>query len=121
MIAVMKIFRNLWRWFRREVRAPTARHLKQIGDRLERAAREWGTTLDDDLAELTSVMALAGALWVAGNPDAARTLYAQTQRYTRARRDALLNAILIALGGSSSADPPDHTVPPSSSFGGSTK
>ncbi|MHA2641772.1 MAG: hypothetical protein V2G42_07100 [bacterium JZ-2024 1] len=119
----MRIFRNLWRWFRREVRDPTARHLQQIGSHLERAARDWGTTLDDDLAELTSVMALAGALWVAGNKEAARTLYARAQRYASTRRDALLNAIVIALGGTSSAEAPAHTVPPSpsSSPGGSTK
>jgi hypothetical protein len=97
----MKIFRNLWRWFRREVRDPTGRHFKRIGKDLERAARDWGTALDEDLAELTSLVALAGALYAQGNRDAARHLWKQAQNYAKSRRDALLNALLFALGAPS--------------------
>jgi hypothetical protein len=90
---VVRVLKNLWRWFRREVRDPAGRHLKRIGKEMERAAREWGTTLDEDLAELTSVIALAGALWAQGNREAARQLWKQTERYAKSRRDALLNAL----------------------------
>lgn len=101
----MKIFRNLWRWFRRKVRDPVGRHLKRIGRDVEQAAREWGTSLEADLAELSSAAALAGALYLAGNREAAREVWNRVQRFTKARRDAFLRAILDALGESEGGAP----------------